>query len=304
MDESENEIDEQKAAVALSRREWLLSLGSALVLSGFRGAPSQAQQESHTARTPLPAGLYKPSLDHLSHALDSKGTFLPIPPGAETEYVQPRLGPFVPQGFTPEEFSVIRRLVEIILGEDLKSSAEGSALGAPDSIYDEIAEWIDLVVASAPGTRTLARSLLADQRALAVAVFGSEEPVRYLETFEPERVCREGFTWLSEESQRRFAKRFLDVDARGQHELVQAISDARPDRSETHTGTRLFDFLKEETIRGFYTSRIGLKELDHKGNSFYGQSPGCGLPAGDLEGTRKECLGMVRKLLTDARETS
>jgi len=158
MDESENEIDEQKAAVALSRREWLLSLGSALVLSGFRGAPSQAQLESHAAITSLPAGLYRPSLDHLSHALDSKGTFLPIPPGAETEYVQPRLGPFVPQGFTPEEFSVIRRLVEIILGEDLKSSAEGSALGAPDSIYDEIAEWIDLLVASAPGTRKLARS--------------------------------------------------------------------------------------------------------------------------------------------------
>jgi len=279
MDESENEIDEQKAAVALSRREWLLSLGTALVLSGFRGAPGQAQQESHTARRPLPAGLYKPSLDHLSHALDSKGTFLPIPLGAETEYVQPRLGPFLPQGFTPEEFSVIRRLVEIILGEDLKSSAVGSALGTPDNIYDEIAEWIDLVVASAPGTRTLARSLLADQRALAVAVFGSEEPVRYLESFEPERVCHEGFTWLSEESQRRFAKRFLDVDASGQHELVQAISDARPDRSETPRGTRLFDFLKEETIRGFYTSRIGLKELDHKGNSFYDQSPGCGLPS-------------------------
>jgi hypothetical protein len=243
-------------------------------------------------------------LDHLSHALDSKGTFLPIPPGAETEYVQPRLGPFVPQGFTPEEFSVIRRLVEIILGEDLKSSAEGSALGAPDSIYDEIAEWIDLLVASAPGTRKLARSLPADQRVLAVASFGSEEPVRYLESFEPERVCRDGFTWLSEESQRRFAKRFLDVDASGQHELVHAISDARPDRSETHAGTRLFDFLKEETIRGFYTSRIGLKELDPKENAFYGQSPGCGLPAGDSVGTKKECLGMVRKLLTDARETS
>ena len=30
---------------ALTRREWLLSLGSAVVLSGFRGVPEEAAQE-------------------------------------------------------------------------------------------------------------------------------------------------------------------------------------------------------------------------------------------------------------------
>ena len=304
MDEPENEIDKQEPGGALTRREWLLCLGSAVALSAFRGAPGQVQRAPHAASRALPPGLYRPSLDHLSHALDGNGSFLPIPPGAETEYVRPRVGTLVSQAFTQEEFAVVRRLVEIILGEDLKSSREKPALGAPDSIYDEVAEWIDLVVANASGTRTLARSLPPDQRALAVAFFGSEEPLRYLESFEPERVCREGFTWLNEESQRRFAKRFLDIDASGQHDVVQAISDARQDRSATHAGTRLFDFLKEETIRGFYTSRVGLKELDYKGNSFYGQSPGCGLPSGDIVGTRKRCLGMVPKLLTDAKETS
>ena len=81
------------------------------------------------------------------------------------------------------------------------------------------------------------------------------------------------------------------------------MSDARPDRSATHAGTRLFDFFKEETIRGFYTSRLGLQELDSQKDSFYGQSPGCAHD-GDILGTRKRCLGPVRKLLTDARETS
>jgi hypothetical protein len=28
-------------------------------------------------------------------------------------------------------------------------------------------------------------------------------------------------------------------------------------------------------IRGFYTSRLGLKELDYKGNAFYAESPSC-----------------------------
>lgn len=42
----------------------------------------------------------------------------------------------------------------------------------------------------------------------------------------------------------------------------------------------LFDFLKEETIRAFYTSRTALKELGYQGNSFYGQSLGCSLSLG------------------------
>jgi Gluconate 2-dehydrogenase subunit 3 len=281
MDESEKRKDQAVApGAALTRREWLLSLGSAVALSGFRGVPTEAAREGLASRAPLPPGLYRPSLDHLSHALSSEGQFVSAPPGAETDYVRPRSGPFIPQAFAPNDFAAVRRLVEVILGEDLQTPLEKPDPGAPASLYDEVAEWIDLVISSAPAVRKLAQNLPTDQRALAVAFFGGEEPVLHLETFEPERICRDGLAWLGEESQRRFGKGFLDVAASGQAELVQAISDLRPDRSTTHAGTRLFDFLKEETVRGFYTSRGGLKELDYKGNSFYGESPGCTLPLG------------------------
>jgi len=286
MDDAKKKTGQEvTAGAALTRREWLLSLGSAAVLAGFRGVPAEATQRAHASRVQLPPGLYQPSLDHLSHALSSDGPFVSVPPGAETEYVRPRSGPFVPQAFAPNDYAVLKRLVEIILGEDLKSATQTSASGGPASIYDEVAEWIDLVVSSAPSTRTLARNLPADQRALAVAFFGSQELVSSLESFDPERLCQEGLAWLGEESQRRFRKGFLDVDASSQAELVQVISDARPDRSTTHAGARLFHFLKEETIRGFYTSGLGLKELDSQGNSFYGKSPGCSLHAGDMLAT-------------------
>jgi hypothetical protein len=279
MDEAKKKTDQAVTpSAALTRREWLLSLGSAVVLSGFRGVPAEAAREGLASGAPLPPGLYQPSLDHLTHALSSEGRFVSAPPNAETEYVRPRSGPFIPQALAPNDFAVVRRLVEIILGEDLQTPSEKPDSGASASLYDEVAEWIDLVISSAPAVRTLARNLPADQRALALAFFGSEDAVLHLETFEPERICRDGLAWLGEESQRRFAKGFLDVAGSGQAELVQAISDVRPDRSTTHVGTRLFDFLKEETVRGFYTSREGLKELDYKGNSFYGESPGCTLP--------------------------
>jgi hypothetical protein len=277
MDEPENKSDKPKPGVALTRRDWLLCFGSAVVLSGFRGTPGKSLEESQTAAASLPPGLYLPSWDHLNHALSSEGPVFPIPPGTETEYIRSRPGPFVPQAFAPEEFRVVRRLVKIILGEDLRKASEESTPRVPASIYDEVVEWIDLVVASAPRIQMSARNLTPEQRALAVSYFGSEEPVRKLETFAPERVCEEGLAWLNEESHLRFAKGFQEAEPAGQLELVWAISDVRPDKSVVHAGTRLFDFLKAECIRGFYTSRLGMKELDYTGNSFYGQAPGCSL---------------------------
>jgi len=284
----EEQPDEANSAASITRRELLFTLGSAVVLSGIRGLPLQAGQRA-AARVPLPPGLYQPSFDHLNHALTNDGPFVPIPPGAETEYLRPRSGPFAPQAFAPSEFLLVRRLVEIILGEDLRNTVEKLS-DTPGSIYDEVAEWIDLVVASASLIRSLARSLPADQRALAVACLGNE-PVSELETFEPERVCREGFAWLAEEAQRRFSKSFLDAGPASQLELVLAISDSRPDKSAVHAGSLLFDFLKTESIRGFYTSRLGLKEFNYQGNAFYGTSPGCGIkpdsqPSAPLAGSK------------------
>jgi hypothetical protein len=280
MDEDNKKIGDRKPVGALTRREWLLSLGSAVVLSGFRGVPGEAGPEPQAIDAALPPGLYRPSLDHLTHALASDAPFLPIPQGSETEYLRPRSGPFLPLAFSQEEFRVVRRLVEIILGDDLENSLGKPPGAAPVSIYDEVAEWIDLVVASATEIRRLARNLPADQRALTVAYLGSEEPVRELETFEPERVCHAGLGWLGEESQRRFAKGFFAAAAAEQCELVRAVSDVRPDKSKIHAGTRFFDFLKAEAIRGFYTSRLGLQELDYKGNTFYSEPPGCGFAPG------------------------
>lgn len=277
MGDEKKKTDKEELGSALTRREWLHRLAPAMVLSNFPGVLSKALQEPQAANLPLPAGLCAPSFDHLNHVLANEDAFIPIPPGSETEYALPQAVPFAPQGFAPTEFVVIRRLTEIILGEDLKNSQGKQEHVAPPGIYDEVAEWIDLVVASAPKTRALARNLAAEHRALAVAYFGSEEPVREVETFEPERICHEGLTWLQDESQQRFTKAFLDAGPAAQAELVQAMSDARSDKSAVHAGTRLFDFLKAECIRGFYTSRIGLKELDYKGNSFYGEPPGCGL---------------------------
>ena len=276
MKHDDRKFEQDQPVTGLSRRDWLLNLGGAVILSGFAGMPGESQQTEHTITTALPPGLYTPSIDHVTHALNQDGPFFSIPQGAETQFVRPRSGPFLPQAFSSDEFTVIRRLVELILGEDLKTAPAQQPAGAPASLYDEVAEWIDLVVFSGPGVRAAARNLTPEQRALAIAYFTTEEPVHELETFEPERICMEGLAWLQQETERRSFRTFLAVPPATQLELLASISDSRLDPGMSNAGTSFFTFLKAEAIRGYYTSRRGLKELNYTGNSFYGQSPGCG----------------------------
>jgi hypothetical protein len=60
-----------------------------------------------------------------------------------------------------------------------------------------------------------------------------------------------------------------------QRQILTLVSDEGSDKHIEHPGTRFFKLMKSEAIRGFYTSRIGLTELDFKGNAFYARSPGC-----------------------------
>src|SRR5262244_3276326 len=224
MNRDDRKLEQDQNATALSRRDWLLNFGSAMILSGFAGVPGESQQTEHTLNTALPPGLYTPSIDHVTHVLNQDGPFFSIPPGAETQFVRPRSGPFLPQAFSSEEFTVIRRLVELILGEGLTTAPAQQVAGAPETPYDEVAEWIDLVVFSGPGIRAAARNLTPEQRALAVAYFTSEEPVHELETFEPERICKEGLVWLQQQAASRSFRTFLNVPPATQSELLASVS--------------------------------------------------------------------------------
>lgn len=224
----------------LSRRAWLMSLGGVPVLTGFAGVEGD---------TGLPPGLYEPSLDHLAHmrALEGRGEF---PAGAETDFVKPETGPYQPAFFSKDEFETITRLVELLLGEPAPK---------PDTI-GEVARWIDLTVSRSAAVRKAALGLAPAHRTLAIHYHG-EAAVRELETKDPQTACRDGLEWLG--------PNFKDLGQARQLELLPAMSEARKP---------FFELLKRETIRGFYTSREGLSELDYKGNSFYTISPGCEHP--------------------------
>ena len=264
-----NDHDSQKASPArpdITRREWLLRLGGTAILIGFEGSPVASEPGPGAARPDqLPPGLYYPSLDHMTHVLESDGRFFPVPTGSETDFVRSRNGPFQPQFFSAPDFAAVKRLVELFLGESGGSEEVASTI-------EEICEWIDLEVYSSAAVRDAARNLSAQHRALAVAFFGEHE-VTALETRDPQKIWREGLEWVSAESNRRCGRAFLEAAPASQAELLKSLSDRRGDDD---AGARLFVLLKDQVARGFYTSKRGLKELDYKGNAFYAECPGCG----------------------------
>jgi hypothetical protein len=185
----------------------------------------------------------------------SADPFHSIPPACPTDYLRPPKRDFQPRFFSASEFPVIRRLAELLVGE------------VTPGLHQEIAEWIDLQVASSEGIRRAEHGLQALDRSLAIAFYGSSK-VDDANTKDPARVCRAGLGWLPAD--------FLSLNNARQLSLVDSISDERRDLQSENPGTQLFAYLKAETIRGLYTSKAGLKELDFKGNAFYARSPGCG----------------------------
>jgi hypothetical protein len=245
----------------LTRREWILHLGEFVALAGISGlvpdfAGHQAEQPNASA---LPSGLYGPSQEHLVHALSSAGKNWTPPPGTETEYAPASSIDYQPKFFSPDDFKVVTRVIEILLGK------------VEPTTSSQAAQWLDLRLSAAPGVRTAAQQLDPLHRTLAVAFYG-ESRVRDLETARPDAIARVGIRALRDLSTRLYGGRdFLQLTAAEQTELLITSTKAEPGTSVR----KFYELTRTEAIRGYYTSAEGLNDLDYHGNAYYGDCPGC-----------------------------
>lgn len=257
-----NKQEPQEILDELTRRKWLLILGELTALAGFSGiAPELAAAVASSEGTQsekLPPGLYNPSQEHLSHAISELGSMRRVPPGNETDYVQPAASPFRPQFFSDEELKIVSRIVQIVLG-----NVDSDALS-------QTIRWLDLYLHSAAAVREVALKLDPLHRTLAVAYYG-EDTIRGLETADPQRVVRSGLIALEKFSVELFGRAFSTLPEAEQEKLIATISAAKLDSPLR----AFYEVVKTEAVRGYYTSPAGLRELDYKGNSYYVACPGC-----------------------------
>jgi hypothetical protein len=242
----------------VTRRQWLLRLGEMVALAGVSGLIPQGVLLSAQEQAELPPGLYVPSASDLVHALSTGHHLVKPPVGSETDYAEPEASPFQPRFFSPEEFRLVTRLTEIMLG-----NVEADALA-------QATQWVDWSFYSADGARKAAQNLDPLHRALAVAYFG-EPTVRELETADPAKIAREGIPAWNKQAVGKYGSGFMDLAAPKQEELVRAVAA----EEATDAARKFLEALRGEAIRGYYTSAQGLKELEYKGNAYHPSCPGC-----------------------------
>lgn len=86
---------------------------------------------------------------------------------------------------------------------------------------------------------------------------------------------RTGLTWLNAHSAQTQGKRFLDLTPAQQTSLLEPLAYKNKARAGEEEGRKFFSLVREFTVTGFYTSRIGFQELDHPALKFYAESPEC-----------------------------
>jgi gluconate 2-dehydrogenase gamma chain len=116
-----------------------------------------------------------------------------------------------------------------------------------------------------------------DERSGSASDAGVPEFIDFIVGDQPARqtAMRGGLAWLDYESVTRFDKRFIECAPAEQTAVLDDI--AWPDRArpEMARGVAFFNSFRDLTAAGFYTSRMGIDDLQYKGNVYVRTWNGC-----------------------------
>jgi gluconate 2-dehydrogenase gamma chain len=145
-----------------------------------------------------------------------------------------------PQFFTTSEFALVDCITELIIPADEHPGAHAAG----------VAEFIDFMIANGfPGE---------------------------LSNEQLQQRFRLGLTWIDERSLSLFGKRFIDCSDQQQSDLLEHLAYRKHFRAGEEIGQAFFPLLRDFTINGYYTSRIGLEALDYPGlQTMWAGMPGC-----------------------------
>lgn len=147
---------------------------------------------------------------------------------------------YQPGFFKPAEFETVRVLTEIILPAD----------GNPGAQEAGVPQFIDFVVAGA---------------------------AEFMPSLQQE--WTQGLISLDEESNRRFDRPFREASPYDQTALLTEMSLPEREPKASHPGFSFYKLVKEMSVEGFYSSRVGLLDvLEYKGLAYLSGFPGCTHP--------------------------
>jgi gluconate 2-dehydrogenase gamma chain len=153
----------------------------------------------------------------------------------EAERSADKAAGYTPKFFDPHQYKTLQSLCETIIPADANSGGAIEA-GAP--------EFIDLLTSE----NTDYQSRLVD-----------------------------GLKWLDSTCNGRYGKAYLDCTLQQQKEILDLIAYRKNAGQDEVMGraVEFFSFLRNFNADGFFTSKIGIKYLGYKGNTYLTEFPGC-----------------------------
>jgi len=86
----------------------------------------------------------------------------------------------------------------------------------------------------------------------------------------------EGLNWTNSRSKSEFGAEFLECSPEQQTRLLEEVAYKAKFTPTTETGRDFFQLMRDYTVVGYYTTRIGLQSLDYPGlRQVWRKMPGC-----------------------------
>ena len=168
---------------------------------------------------------------------------------------QTSAGPYKPLFFSPQQYRMVEHLAEMIIPAD----------DAPGAKEAGVAEFIDFMVANR--VPVIAKP---DVRSTEDAIqMGTEAQNQFVS----------GLDWMNALSKSEFGHDFLDCSTWQQQSLLEGLAYKAKFKPRTEGGREFFRLMRDYTVVGYYTTKIGLESIGYPGlRLFWPAMPGCSHP--------------------------
>jgi len=157
--------------------------------------------------------------------------------------------------FSPEQFRLIEHLADMIIPAD----------DTPGAREAGVAEFIDFMLAN-----RVSVSAPWDARS-------SAELLRHGSAAQEQFIA--GLGWINAHSKYEFGHPFLECSTVEQRSLLEEIAYKAKFKPTTESGREFFQLLRDYTVIGYYTTKIGLQSLGYPGlRMVWPSMPGCSHP--------------------------
>jgi gluconate 2-dehydrogenase gamma chain len=168
---------------------------------------------------------------------------------------QPVPGAYKTLFFSPQQYAMVEHIAEMIIPED----------DTPGAKQAGVAEFIDFMVAN-----RVPVSASHDIRSTADAIeMGDEARNRFIS----------GLDWINARCHSEFGHAFMDCTPEQQNGLLEELAYKAKFKPTTESGRAFFQLMREYTVVGYYTTKIGLESLGYLGlRTVWPSMPGCTHP--------------------------